>query len=406
MRTTAQNYVPSMQGNRYSYAAAQIAAGVLNPDAHMFMQDDFYQSDIDVAATVLAQVSLKAALKLWGNDAKLAVEAEAKQLHWRKSFKPVHCKDLLAMQLKQILESHMFLTKKHDGLVKARKVAGGNKQRDYVAKKDASLPTCATESVLLSCAIDAKEKRESTVVDIPNAFIQTVVEDEKDKVVIRIRGMMVDVLCKIAPEVYEPYVTYDKKGNKQLLVICLNALYGTMVASLLYYKKFTNSLKSKGFEMNPYDPCVWNKMVRGEQLTIVFHVNDCKLSHQDPKVLDETIEWLRLDYESIFEDGSGKMKVSRGKTHKYLGMTLDYSNSGECKITVIEYVDEILAAWDKVEPKIDEEGFEKVQSKARKTKTSAAPENLFRVDDDCKKLNSVKATAFHNIVAKALYITK
>jgi hypothetical protein len=198
----------------------------------MFMQDDFYQSDIDVAATVLAQVSLKAALKLWGNDAKLAVEAEAKQLHWRKSFKPVHCKDLSAMQLKQILESHMFLTKKHDGLVKARKVAGGNKQRDYVAKEDASLPTCATESVLLSCAIDAKEKRESAVVDIPNAFIQTVVEDEKDKVVIRIRGMMVDVLCKIAPEVYEPYVTYDKKGNKQLLVICLNALYGTMVASL------------------------------------------------------------------------------------------------------------------------------------------------------------------------------
>ncbi len=128
-RRTAQNYVPSMQGNRYSYAAAQIAAGVLNPDAHMFMQEDFYQSDIDVAAMVLSQVSLKAALKLWGNDAKLAVEAEAKQLHWQKSFKPVHRKDLSATQLKQILESHMFLTKKRDGLVKARKVAGGSQRK-------------------------------------------------------------------------------------------------------------------------------------------------------------------------------------------------------------------------------------------------------------------------------------
>ena len=40
-------------------------------------------------------------------------------------------------------------------------------------------------------------------------------------------------------------------------------------------------------------------------------------------------------------------------------------------------------------------------------KTSAPPENLFKVDDDCKKLNLKKATAFHNIiVAKALYITK
>ena len=174
----------------------------------------------------------------------------------------------------------------------------------------------------------------------------------------------------------------------------------------MYYKKFTNSLKSKSFEMNPYDPCVWNKMVNGEQLTIGFHVDDCKLSHRDPKVLDETIEWLRQDYESIFKDGSGKMKVSRGAVHKYLGMTLDYSKPGECKITMIDYVDEILAAWEKVEPKIDEEGFKKVQSKARKMKTSAAPENLFRVDDDCKKFDSVKATAFHNIVAKALYITK
>lgn len=29
---------------------------------------------------------------------------------------------------------------------------------------------------------------------------------------------------------------------------------------------------------------------------------------------------------------------------------------------MVKYVDEILAAWDKVEPKIDKEGFEKVQS--------------------------------------------
>jgi hypothetical protein len=89
---------------------------------------------------------------------------------------------------------------------------------------------------------------------------------------------------QIAPEVYSPYVTYNKKGNKQLLVICLNALYGMMVASLLYYKNFTTSLKSKGFIMNPYDPCVWNKIMNGKQLTIVFHVDDCKLSHVDSKI--------------------------------------------------------------------------------------------------------------------------
>ena len=62
--------------------------------------------------------------------------------------------------------------------------------------------------------------------------------------------------------------------------------------------------------MNPYDPCVWNKIMNRKQLTIVFHINDCKLLHVDLKVLDETIEWLHHDYESIFKDGSGKMNVN------------------------------------------------------------------------------------------------
>jgi hypothetical protein len=235
-----------------------------------------------------------------------------------------------------------------------------------------------------------------------------VVQDEKDKVIIQIHGMVVDTLCKIAPKFYESYVTYDKKGNKQLYVKCLNALYGTMnhVASLLYYWKFTNSLKSKNFTMNPYDSCVWNKMVNGKQLTIVFHVDDCKLSHVDSKVVDDTIDWLHQDHKSAFEDGSGEMKVNRGKVHNYLGMNHNYSTHGQCKITMTDYVDEIMAAWDKDGPSIDKEGFVMIELKKRKPKSSAATENLFRVDDDCKKLDLVKATTFHNIVAKALYVTK
>jgi hypothetical protein len=52
-------------------------------------------------------------------------------------------------------------------------VAGGNKQRDYISKEDASLPTVDTEAMLLSCIIDSKEERDVAVINIPNAFIQT-----------------------------------------------------------------------------------------------------------------------------------------------------------------------------------------------------------------------------------------
>ncbi len=45
-------------------------------------------------------------------------------------------------------------------------------------------------------------------------------------------------------------------------------------------------------------------------MTGCFHVDDCKLSHEFPEVVDKTIDWLRKEYENIFEDGSGAMKVN------------------------------------------------------------------------------------------------
>jgi hypothetical protein len=132
-----------------------------------------------------------------------------------------------------VLESLIFAERKRDGFLKARQVAGGNKQQVYITKEDASSPTVSSESVMLTCVIDATKKREVAVVDIPNAFIQNVVEDEKDRAFICICGPLVDILGSIAPDVYGPYVTVGKKGEKQLLVQCLTALYGTMVAAPL-----------------------------------------------------------------------------------------------------------------------------------------------------------------------------
>ena len=85
---------------------------------------------------------------------------------------------------------------------------------------------------------------------------------------------MVDILVDLAPDVYRESFTTDKKGVKKLVVKCQNALYGTMVASLLYYRKFVKSLTDVGFVLNPYDPCVANKMIGGHQMTICFHVED------------------------------------------------------------------------------------------------------------------------------------
>ncbi len=83
----------------------------------------------------------------------------------------------------------------------------GNKQHDYITKEDdVSSPTVTAEAGMLTCVIDAQEDRDVAVVDIPNAFVQTVVseEDRGHHVTVRIRGPLVDVLMSIAPDVYGP----------------------------------------------------------------------------------------------------------------------------------------------------------------------------------------------------------
>jgi hypothetical protein len=121
-----------------------------------------------------------------------------------------------------------------------------------------------------------RRKTGIAVVDIPNAFVQTVAdeEDAEHRVIVHIRGPLVDILVSIGRDVYGPYVSTNKSGQKVLIVECLNAVYGTIMAALLYYKKFVKSLTKQGFKLNPYDGCVANKIVKGKQIIICFHVDN------------------------------------------------------------------------------------------------------------------------------------
>ena len=145
--------------------------------------------------------------------------------------------------------------------------------------------------------------------------------------------------------------------------------------------------------INPYNHCTANRMVNGKQQTILWNVDDCKISGSK-KTNDEFIEVICDEYETIFKDGLGKMTVSRGKKHKYLGMDLDFTTKGEVKVTMADYTKECIKIFDKVAPLELE------------TKSSAAASNLFEVDEDSEKLSPRKAEAFHNPVAKNLFETK
>ena len=115
-----------------------------------------------------------------------------------------------------------------------------------------------------------------------------------------------------------------------------------MKEALLFYIKFVENLKSIGFQLNPYDPCVANKIVDVAQLTVVWHVDNLKVIHIDGGVVTRMVAWLKKTYGRLFKDGSGAMNLNRGMIHEYLGMTLKYSTQGEVKITMYNYIRDIV----------------------------------------------------------------
>jgi hypothetical protein len=256
------------------------------------------------------------------------------QLHTRKVAKPIDGHNLTSDQKRATLRYLMFLSKKRCGRVKARGCADGRKQRETTDKIDASAPTVAIESVMLSATIDAMEERDVTTVDIPGAFIQA---DIDEVVHVKFEGEIAEMLVKMNPKLYRKYVK-DENGTSVLYVELLKALYGTLRAALLFWKLLTSKLVKWGFTINPYDWCVANKMIDEKQCTIVWHVDDLKISHVNDKVNTVII--------NLIDDEFGNevpLTITRGEVHDYLGMTLDYSKKGKVKIKMLDYVERMLA---------------------------------------------------------------
>ena len=61
--------------------------------------------------------------------------------------------------------------------------------------------------------------------------------------------------------------------NKVIQVVVLREIYGILVAALLLYKKFCGDSENIGFELNPQDPCVANRIKVGKQQTVRFHMD-------------------------------------------------------------------------------------------------------------------------------------
>jgi hypothetical protein len=115
-------------------------------------------------------------------------------------------------------------------------------------------------------------------------------------------------------------------------------------------------------------------------------VDDCKLSHEDPDVVSNIIEWFKSKFGEL-----GKLKVSRGNKHKFLGINLKFVKGDKVLVNMKPYVADMVDS-----------------SPTPITKVAATPAtcNLFKVNEDSPLLDEKQASIFHTIIAKGLFLCK
>jgi hypothetical protein len=137
--------------------------------------------------------------------------------------------------------------------------------------------------------------------------------------------------------------------------------------------------------LNPCDPCLANKIINHKQFTLVWHVDDIKMLHDEEEEVTRMIKWLK----SIYREDT---RVLRGRIHDYLGMTLDFTKNGEVKVTMIDYLKKITSDFP---------------AEVHGTAITPATKNLYKVrpDEYRNVLWEEQGQAFHHAVAQLMFAT-
>lgn len=325
------------------------------------------------------QMSAKKGIEIFGDEAVEALFKELAQLVDMSTFKPRKAEDLTRAQKRAALRAINLIKRKRCGKLKGRTVANGKQQRGKYDKSRTASPTVTLEGLLMTCMIEAMEGRHVAVADVVGAYLKARMEDF---VLMKFTGETVDILCDIDPS-YKEYVTIEN-GEKVLYVELLKALYGCVQSALLWYELFSGSLVDMGFELNPFDMCIANATINGSQCTVCIYVDDNKISHKELAVVKDIIAKL----ESKF----GKMEVSFGDEHTFLGMKIKYNRKK--RTVTIDMKEYLLEA-------IEESGMDIT----RNAMTPAKP-NLYIINEESELLNEDKKERFHSVVAKLCYIAE
>jgi hypothetical protein len=208
-----QNEPDEGQSNEYIPSDAMLMARVIY---------DLNTRVVREGASFAQQYLLNKGLKIFGQKGRDASKKEMDQLLRRSCFTPKSVAEMTQIEQRKAQQALMFLGEKRDGTVKGRMVYNGKPTREWLSREDSASPTAALKSIMLTAVIDAHEERDLMTCDIPNAFVQVLMPEVKggdERVMMKSTGVLVDMLVELNPELYGPYVVYEKHRQNKVLYV-------------------------------------------------------------------------------------------------------------------------------------------------------------------------------------------
>ena len=174
---------------------------------------------------ILQQYSIGAGLKRFQERGKKGVTKELAQMHNMSVFSPIMKTDLTPEEKRKAISSLMFLKEKKDTAIKAPFCADGRKQRGDWTKQETTSPTISNDSVFLTSVIDAHERRDVGCYNIPGVFLHA---DSDKNVTMILKGRLAELMVQVVPNLYQKFVTVDRKNTPVLYVKIQKALYNLL----------------------------------------------------------------------------------------------------------------------------------------------------------------------------------
>jgi hypothetical protein len=266
--------------------------------------------------------------------ADASAQDEVREILEREVLLPLSPSDArVARRKHRVVKTFLFFKEKVNKAgelerLKARLVAVDNSEESALHPSK-NAPTVRPETVLMTLAVAGAEGRRCAALDVGNAYLEAEMGHEEVYVEL-------DPTAAMIAKQLDPTLAQFEDDRGVITAKLKKALYGCVQSARLWYEKLKRVLQGLGFKINPYDQCVFNKVMNGKQLTVCVYVDDLLAT----SAAQANLIWLRDELAKVFK----KVKYSDGDELQFVSLEI-HQRDGQIDVRMDGYISSLLEEW-------------------------------------------------------------